>query len=156
MSRKRKAVVRDITPDYKFNSVRLSKFINCLMLKGKKSLAEKIVYGAFDIIKDKTEKDPMEVFEGALKNATPQVKVVSKRLGGSNYQVPREIEAKEGQAMVFRWIIGFARTRKEDTMSKRLAEELIAANKGEGASVKKKDETHKMAEANRAFAHIRW
>ncbi len=156
MSRRRKAVERKITPDYKYNSVKLSKFINNLMLKGKKSLAEQIVYDAFDIIKDKTEKDPMEVFEGALKNATPQVKVVSKRLGGSNYQVPREIGQKEGQAMVFRWLINFARTRKENTMSKRLAEELMAANNGEGASVKKKDETHKMAEANRAFAHIRW
>ncbi len=156
MSRRRKAVERKITPDYKYNSVKLSKFINNLMLKGKKSLAEQIVYDAFDIIKEKTEKDPIDVFEGALRNATPQVKVVSKRLGGSNYQVPREIGLKEGQAMVFRWLINFARTRKENTMSKRLAEELMAANNGEGASVKKKDETHKMAEANRAFAHIRW
>jgi len=156
MSRKRRAVERKITPDFKYKSVKVSKFINNIMHCGKKSLAEKIVYRAFEIVKEDLKKDPLEVFEVAVKNATPQVKVVSKRIGGSNYQVPREINAKEGQAIVFRWLINYARTRKETTMSKRLAGELLSAYKNEGASIKKKDETHKMAEANRAFAHLRW
>jgi len=156
MPRKRKAIVREVLPDPKYNDVIVTKFMNCLMVKGKKSLAEKIVYGAFDIIHQKTKQEPLEVFKGALDNVRPLVKVVSRRVGGSNYQIPSEVNEKNGRAVAFRWIIGYARARSEKTMMEKLAAELMAAYKKEGASIKKREDTHKMAEANKAFAHLRW
>lgn len=156
MPRKRKAVVREVLPDPKYNDVVLTKFMNCLMVKGKKSLAEKIVYGAFDIIQKKTKQEPLEVFKVALDNVRPLVKVVSRRVGGSTYQIPTEVNEKNGRAVAFRWVIGYARARSEKTMMEKLAAELMAAYKKEGASIKKREDTHKMAEANKAFAHLRW
>ena len=156
MSRKRKAVVREVLPDPKYNDVVLTKFMNCLMLSGKKSLAEKIVYGAFDLIEQRMKQPPLEVFKTALENVRPMVKVVSRRVGGSSYQIPMEVNEKNGRALAFRWIIAFARARSEKTMIEKLAAEIMAAHKKEGASVKKREETHRMAEANKAFAHLRW
>ncbi len=156
MPRKRKATLLDVLPDPVYNDLVLSKFMNCLMVKGKKSLAEKIVYGAFDIIKEKTDQEPLEVFKIALENVRPMVKVVSRRVGGSNYQIPTEVTEKSGRAIAFRWIIGNSRKRSEKTMMEKLAAELIAASKKEGPSIRKREDTHKMAEANKAFAHLRW
>jgi len=147
---------REILPDPEFRNLVLSKFINCIMKEGKKSIAEKIVYGSLDILKEKIKKDPIEIFETAIRNVKPQVRVLSKRIGGSNYQVPREVNSKNGQAIAFRWIIGYARGRKENSMEKRLAAELLASYNNEGSSIKKREDTHKMAEANKAFAHLRW
>ncbi len=156
MPRKRKATLQEVLPDPVYNDVVLTKFMNCLMVKGKKSLAEKIVYGAFDIIKEKTKQEPLEVFKTALENARPLVKVVSRRVGGSNYQIPTEVTEKAGSAIAFRWLIGYARARSEKTMMEKLAAELMAAYKKEGSTIKKREDTHKMAEANKAFAHLRW
>ncbi|HOC94744.1 MAG TPA: 30S ribosomal protein S7 [Candidatus Cloacimonadota bacterium] len=156
MPRKRKAVVREVLPDPKYNDLVLSKFMNCLMKQGKKSLAEKIVYDAFDIISEKTKQPPLEVFKTALENVRPLVKVVSRRVGGQNYQIPLEVNEKNGRALAFRWLISYARARSEKTMTEKLAAELMAAYKKEGASIKKREDTHKMADANRAFAHLRW
>ncbi|HOD59344.1 MAG TPA: 30S ribosomal protein S7 [Candidatus Syntrophosphaera sp.] len=156
MPRKKKAVIREVLPDPIYQDVVLSKFINCLMKKGKKSIAEKIVYGAFDIIEEKTKQPPLEVFKTAINNVRPQLKVVSRRVGGSNYQIPMEVSEKNGQALAFRWIISYARARNEKSMEEKLAAELIAASKNEGASIKKREDTHKMAEANKAFAHLRF
>ena len=156
MSRRRKQMERVILPDPKYKNVVLSKFINSVMLEGKKSLSEKIVYGALDIIAEKTDKDPLEVFLEALINARPLIKIVSRRIGGANYQVPTEVTPKNAQAMTFRWIISIARKRSEKTMTERLAAELLACFKKEGSTMKKREETHKMAEANKAFAHFRF
>jgi len=156
MARKRKKISREILPDPKYNDLKVTKFINCIMVDGKKSIAEKIVYGAFDIINEKTNKDPLEIFLKAINNVRPLVKVVSKRVGGQNYQVPLPVTDKIGQAIAFRWIIGFSRKRSEKTMIERLAAELMACEKNEGSSIKKKGDTHKMAESNKAFAHLRW
>ena len=156
MPRKKKAVIREVLPDPIYQDVVLSKFINCLMKKGKKSIAEKIVYGAFDIIEEKTKQPPLEVFKTAINNVRPQLKVVSRRVGGSNYQIPMEVSEKNGQALAFRWIISYARARNEKSMEEKLAAELIAASKNEGASIKKREDTHKMADANKAFAHLRF
>lgn len=156
MPRKRKAVVREVLPDPKFNDVVVTKFMNCLMKQGKKSVAEKIVYGAFDIIREKTKQEPLEVFKTALDNVRPLVKVVSRRVGGSNYQIPMEVNEKNGRALAFRWLISYARNRSEKSMTEKLAAELIAAFKKEGSSIKKREDTHKMADANKAFAHLRW
>ena len=156
MPRKRKAVVREVLPDPKYNDVTLTKFMNNLMVGGKKSLAEKIVYGAFDIIEEKTKQPPLEVFNTAIDNVRPLVKVVSRRVGGSNYQIPLEVNEKNGQALAFRWLISYARARNEKTMIEKLAAELMAAYKKEGASIMKREDTHNMAEANKAFAHLRW
>ena len=155
MSRRRKQLEREIFPDPKYKSVVLSKFINTVMKEGKKSLAEKIVYDALSILADKTKEEPLDVFIQALDNVRPLIKVVSRRIGGSNYQVPKEVNHKNAQAMAFRWIISYARTRSEKTMVERLAGELLAAYKKEGASIKKREDVHKMAEANKAFAHFR-
>ncbi len=156
MPRKKKAVVREVLPDPIYQDVVLSKFINCVMKKGKKSIAEKIVYGAFNIIEEKTKQPPLEVYKTAINNVRPQLKVVSRRVGGSNYQIPMEVSEKNGQALAFRWIITYARARNEKSMDEKLAAELIAASKNEGASIKKREDTHKMAEANKAFAHLRF
>ncbi|MFO8145555.1 MAG: 30S ribosomal protein S7 [Candidatus Syntrophosphaera sp.] len=155
MPRKKKAVLREVLPDPKYNDVIVTKFMNCLMKKGKKSIAEGIVYGAFEIIEKKTKEPPLEVFKTALENVRPLVKVVSRRVGGSNYQIPTEVNDKNGQALAFRWLISYARARSENTMIERLAAELIAAYKKEGASIKKREDTHRMAESNKAFAHLR-
>ena len=156
MARKKKSVKREILPDPKYNDIKVTKFINCVMRQGKKSIAENIVYGAFDIVAEKTKKDPLEVFLQALENVRPVVKVVSKRVGGQNYQVPLEVNDKNGQAIAFRWLISYAKGRSEKNMEQKLAAEFIAAYNKEGASIKKREDTHKMAEANKAFAHLRW
>jgi small subunit ribosomal protein S7 len=156
MPRKRRAVTRVVLPDPKYNDIIVTKFMNCVMKRGKKSVAEKIVYGAFEIIADKTKLDALEVFKTALENVRPLVKVMSRRVGGSNYQIPTEVNEKNGRAIAFRWIISYARNRSEKTMRDKLAGELMAAYKKEGNSIKKREDTHKMAEANKAFAHLRW
>ncbi len=142
-------------PDFKFNSVKVAKFINYVMLDGKKNTARKIVYGAFEIIKEKANKDnPLEVFDAAIKNVGPTMEVRTRRIGGANYQVPREVRPERRQALAFRWILEAARNGKGKPMANRLADELISASKGEGSAVTKRDNTHKMAEANKAFAHF--
>ncbi len=156
MSRRKKIKENVILPDPKYHSTVLSKFINTIMLKGKKSLAEKIVYEALEQLAQKTKEDPLESFLTAVNNVKPLIKVVSRRVGGSTYQVPIEVNAKNAQALAFRWIITYSRKRSEKTMVDRLAAELYAAYKKEGASIKKREDTHKMAEANKAFAHLRF
>lgn len=144
-------------PDPLYNSERLQKFINNVMWDGKKTAASKVVYGAFDIIKEKTANpNPLEVFDLAIKNASPVMEVRSRRIGGANYQVPREVRPERRLALATRWIVGAARSGKGRPMAVKLADELIAASKGEGAAVKKRDDTHKMAESNKAFAHFAW
>jgi small subunit ribosomal protein S7 len=156
MPRKKRAVLREVLPDPKYNDIIVTKFMNCVMKRGKKSVAEKIVYGAFEIIAERTKLDALEVFKTALENVRPMVKVMSRRVGGSNYQIPTEVNEKNGRAIAFRWIISYARARSEKTMRDKLAGELMAAYKKEGNSIKKREDTHKMAEANKAFAHLRW
>lgn len=148
---------RNIQPDRVYNSIVLEQFINYVMLDGKKTTARSVVYGALDIIKDKAKaKDPMEVFNGALKNAGPLMEVKSRRIGGANYQVPIEVPAKRRTALAMRWILEAARGKKGTTMAERLANELMEANNNEGEVIKKKENVHKMAEANKAFAHFAW
>ena len=143
--------------DRVYNSVKLSKFINCLMWDGKKATAEGIAYKALDIIKEKTENpNPLEIFDLALKNTGPTMEVRSRRIGGANYQVPREVRPERRLALSIRWMLEAARAKIGSSMEIRLAHELIAASKGEGAAVKKRDDTHRMAEANKAFAHFAW
>lgn len=156
MARKRKSGRSEILPDPKHHSIKVTKFINCIMMKGKKSVAEKIVYGALEKIGEKTQKEPLEVFLQALDNVRPIVKVVSKRVGGQNYQVPLQVTDKAGQAIAFRWVISFSKKRSEKSMTDKLAGELLSAYNKEGASIKKREDTHKMAESNKAFAHLRW
>lgn len=156
MGRKTKIKEREIIPDPTYNSVLISKFINKMMLHGKKSKAETILMKAFDIIERKLNKNPKEVFEKALENVKPQIEVRSKRVGGSTYQVPTEVPAKKQISLAMRWIINFARKRKEKTMADKLSTELIEAYNRKGDSFKKKEDTHKMAEANKAFAHFKW
>ena len=156
MPRRREVPVRHINPDPKFHDAVLAKFINVLMYDGKKSIAERIVYGALDQIAQKSGDDPIKVFKKALDNVRPQLEVKSRRVGGSNYQVPVEIRPKRKQALAMRWIISFARNRGELTMIDKLAGELLDAANNRGSAVKKKDDTHRMAEANKAFAHYRW
>ena len=146
---------REILPDVKFGNVVIAKFINNIMLQGKKSVAESIVYGAFDIITEKGQ-DPVAVFTKAMNNVRPVLKVKSRRVGGSTYQIPLEVRPEERDALAMRWIIGFSRKRKGNTMRARLAAEFMDAARNEGSSVKKKEDTHKMADANKAFAHYRW
>jgi small subunit ribosomal protein S7 len=156
MPRKRVVAKRDPMPDPKYKSVLASKFINNMMKKGKKSTAQTILYDSFDIIRSKTKGDPLEVFLKALENVKPAVEVKSRRVGGSTYQVPQEVRPARRQALSIRWIIGYARARGEKTMAAKLAGELMDAANGRGAAMKKKDDTHRMAEANKAFAHYRW
>ncbi len=155
---RRKVTNRNIPkPDIKYSSERLAKFINCIMWDGKKEVARGIVYRALDIIKEKEKvTDPLEVFEAALRNTAPLMEVRSRRIGGANYQVPREVRPERRLALSIRWMVGAARGGKGRPIADRLADELIAASKGEGAAVKKKDDTHKMAESNKAFAHFAW
>lgn len=154
--RRRRASKREILPDPKYNSVKITKFINVLMLRGKKSKAEKIVYKSLDILGEKTGKKPIEVFEKAIENARPLLEVKPRRVGGATYQIPIEVEQQRSLALVFRWIRDFARTRKGKPMHEKLAEELLDAFNGTGTAIKKREDTHKMAEANKAFSHYRW
>ena len=154
--RKRRAEKRYIKPDPKFNDVLVAKFINYLMWDGKKSTSRKMVYESFDIIEKKTKKPAIEVFKKAVNNVQPLVEVRSRRVGGATYQVPMEVRAERRFALALRWLRNYARDRKDKSMASKLAAELIAASNGEGPSVKKKDDTHRMAEANKAFAHFKW
>ena len=156
MSRRRRAEKREILPDPKFKDLVLSKFMNNLMLDGKKSVSEKIVYGAFDEIENKMKRPPLEVFHEALDNIKPSVEVRSRRVGGATYQVPVEVRPQRREALAIRWLIKASRDRNEKTMKDRLASELIEAVNTKGSAVKKREDTHKMAEANKAFSHYRW
>lgn len=156
MSRRHSAEKREILPDPKFGDVVLSKFINSVMLDGKKSVAERIVYGALDRLGDRGGKDPVRMFHEALDNVKPHLEVRSRRVGGATYQVPVEVRAERAQALAFRWLIETARKRSENTMVERLSSELTDAANNRGAAVKKREDTHRMAEANRAFSHYRW
>lgn len=156
MPRKGPAPKRQILPDPKFNSKVLARFINKVMLCGKKSTAERITYDALELIQEKMGKDPMDVFSQALSNAMPLVEVRPRRVGGATYQVPMEVRPDRRQAMAMRWLIGFARKRPGRSMEEKLAGELMDASNNLGASIKKREDTHKMAEANKAFAHYRW
>jgi small subunit ribosomal protein S7 len=154
--RKRRAEKRYIKADPKFNDVLVAKFINYIMWDGKKTTSRKIVYESFDMLEQKTKKPALEVFKKAVSNVQPFIEVRSRRVGGATYQVPMEVRAERRIALAFRWLRNYSRDRKEKTMAQRLAAELLAASNGEGASVKKKDDVHRMAEANKAFAHFKW
>jgi small subunit ribosomal protein S7 len=156
MSRRRQAEKREILPDPKYGDLVLAKFTNVLMLQGKKSVAERIVYGAFDMIQRRASQDPLKVFHEALTNVRPAIEVRSRRVGGATYQVPIEVRPERSQALGIRWIISIARGRSENTMEERLGGELLDAANNRGAAVKKREDTHRMAEANRAFSHYRW
>lgn len=156
MPRRREVPVRVVIPDSRYNSKLVAKFINSLMRDGKKSVAEKIMYGAFDQIEQKTKESPVKIFEQAVENVRPMIEVKSRRVGGSTYQVPTEIRPQRRTALAIRWIISYARGRSERGMAYKLASELLDAANSRGAAVKKKEDTHRMAEANKAFAHYRW
>ena len=156
MSRRRRAEKREILPDPKFGDRIISKFTNSLMLDGKKSVAERIIYGALDDISQKMGDDPVKVFHSAIDNIKPHLEVRSRRVGGATYQVPIEVRTVRAQALAFRWLIGSARKRSENTMVERLSRELMDAANNRGTAVKKREDTHRMAEANKAFSHYRW
>jgi len=156
MSRRHAAEKREILPDPKFKDLVVAKFTNSLMLAGKKSTAEKIIYGAFNIIEKKAGGDPLKVFHEAIDNVKPTLEVRSRRVGGATYQVPIEVRALRRQALAIRWIVELARDRSENTMTERLSAELLDASNNRGAAVKKREDTHRMAEANKAFSHYRW
>ena len=156
MSRRHKAEKREIIPDPKFNDPIVTKFMNSVMKEGKKSVAEAIVYGALDTMEQKARRNPLEMFHEALKNVMPSIEVRSRRVGGATYQVPVEVRPDRRQALAIRWIISAARGRNENTMSERLSSELMDAASNRGTAVKKREDTHRMAEANRAFSHYRW
>ena len=155
MSRRRRAERRVVPPDPVFNNVELARFINSVMQKGKKTTVQRIIYNAFDIIKEQANREPLEVFQQALRNATPMVEVRPKRVGGATYQVPQELRPVRSEALAIRWLIRGARSRKGKPMRQGLAEELMEASRGEGTAVRRKEELHRMAEANRAFVHYR-
>lgn len=156
MSRNRKAPKRVILPDPVFKNVRLTKFMNRVMQRGKKSIAENIVYSAFEIIREKTGKEPLDVFNQAMENAMPSIEVRARRVGGATYQVPTEVRETRRESLGMRWLLAAARSRSGNTMRERLAAELMDAANGAGSACKKKEDTHRMAEANKAFAHYRW
>ena len=156
MSRRHRAEKRPVLPDPKFNDAVVSKFMSCLMYDGKRSVAEKIVYGAFDKIESKSGNEPVKVFHDALENVRPHLEVRSRRVGGATYQVPVEVRSERAQALAIRWLIDSSRKRGEITMVDRLSAELLDASNNRGNAVKKREDTHKMAEANRAFSHYRW
>ncbi len=156
MSRRHSAEKREVNPDPKFGNIIVTKFMNSIMYDGKKSAAESIVYGAFDMIEQKTKQGPLQVFEQALENVMPTIEVRSRRVGGATYQVPVEVRSVRRQALGLRWIISAARERNEKTMTERLAAELLDASNNRGNAVKKREDVHRMAEANRAFSHYRW
>lgn len=155
MPRKGRVTKRVTTPDPKYNDQIVAKFVNCIMRRGKKSLAESIFYDSLDIVNKSTKKDSLEVFKQALDNVKPVLEVKSKRIGGATYQVPIEVSSDRRTSLAMRWIINYAKARKGKSMGEKLAQEIIDASKGEGTSVKKKEDVHKMAEANKAFAHYR-
>ncbi len=156
MPRKREVRKREVLPDPKFRDAMIAKFINGLMRRGKKGLAERIFYGSLDIIKDRTHSDPIKIFSQAMDNVKPLIEVRPRRVGGAPYQVPVEVRPERKTALAIRWIIGYAKARSEKTMEEKLSGELIDAANSRGAAIKKKEDTHKMAEANKAFAHYRW
>jgi small subunit ribosomal protein S7 len=156
MSRRKKRIERKIPPDFVYNSELVSKFINYIMRRGKKVTARKIVYGAFEIIRKKTKQDPLEVFQKAIANTSPQLEVKPRRIGGATYQVPVEVPDYRRITLAMKWMILGAKQKRGKPMKEKLAEEIIAASKGEGFAVKKKEDLHKMAEANKAFAHFAW
>ena len=156
MSRRHRADKREIIPDPKYHSDVVSKFMNSVMGAGKKSVAEKIVYGAFDIVEEKTKQDPLSVFRQALDNVMPTIEVRSRRVGGATYQVPVEVRVDRRQALAIRWLLTAARSRNERTMTEKLSGELLDASNNRGTAVKKREDTHRMAEANKAFSHYRW
>lgn len=156
MSRRHRAEKREIIPDAKFGDIIVTKFMNSVMYDGKKSTAEGIVYGAFDIIESRAKTDPLEVFKQALDNVAPAIEVRSRRVGGATYQVPVEVRPERRQALAIRWLIQAARARNDKTMVDRLSAELLDASNNRGSAVKKREDTHRMAEANRAFSHYRW
>ena len=156
MSRRRAAVKREVIPDAKFGDTVLAKFINSIMIQGKKGVSERIVYGALDRISQKVSQDPVKVFHDAIENIKPTVEVRSRRVGGATYQVPVEVRLERRQALAFRWLVSNARGRNETTMVDRLSNELMDAASNRGGAVKKREDTHRMAEANRAFSHYRW
>ena len=156
MPRRREVPERPVLADSRYNNRLVSKFINCIMHDGKKSVAESILYGAFDIIEKKTNEAPLKIFEQAVENVRPMIEVKSRRVGGSTYQVPTEIRPSRRMALGIRWIISYARARSEKGLANKLAGELLDAANKRGASIKKKEDTHKMADANKAFAHFRW
>lgn len=156
MSRRRAAIKKEILPDHKFKDKILMKFMNRVMLNGKKSVSEKIVYSALNIVSEKTNKKPIEFFHGALDNVKPGLEVRSRRVGGATYQVPMEVRPIRAQALAMKWIVSSARKRSEKTMQERIANELIDAFNNKGNAVKKREDAHKMADANRAFSHFRW
>ena len=156
MPRRAAAVRREVQPDAKYNNRLVTQLINKVLLDGKKSVAEGIVYGAFDIVAEKTGQDPIAVFKKAMENIRPTLETKSKRVGGAKYQVPIEVNSRRSTTLAIRWLVDFSRKRKENTMAQRLANEIIDASENTGAAVKKREDTYKMAEANRAFAHYRW
>ena len=156
MPRRGNVPKREILPDPMYNSVLVTKLVNSIMLDGKKGVAQKVVYGAFDIIKDKTGNEPLEVFTQAMENIMPVLETKTRRVGGANYQVPMEVRPARRQTLGLRWLTTYSRSRGERTMAERLAAELMDAANNTGAAVKKREDTHKMAEANKAFAHFRW
>ena len=156
MARRRAAEKREVLPDPKFGDLVVNKFMNSVMIHGKKSIAENIVYGAFDLIEGKTKRNPLEVFHEAMANVKPHLEVRSRRVGGATYQVPMEVRPARAQSLAIRWIIAMAKKRTENTMTERLCGELLDASQNKGAATKKREDTHKMADANKAFAHYRW
>ncbi|HYG88030.1 30S ribosomal protein S7 [Azospirillum sp.] len=156
MSRRRRADKREVLPDAKYGDRVLTKFMNCLMFDGKKSVAEQIVYGALERVEGKAKADPVQVFHDALSNVKPHLEVRSRRVGGATYQVPVEVRSDRAQALAIRWLINAARARSENTMTERLSGELLDAANQRGTAVKKREDTHRMAEANKAFSHYRW
>ena len=156
MPRRGNVPKREVLPDPLYNSVLVTKLVNSIMLDGKKGVAQKVVYGAFDIVKEQTEKDPLEVFSAAMENVMPSLEVKARRVGGATYQVPMEVRPERRQTLALRWLTAYSRKRSERTMKERLAGELMDAANNVGSAVKKRDEMHKNAEANKAFAHFRW
>ena len=156
MSRKHKADIREVLPDPKFQDVVVSKFVNTLMIGGKKSVAEKIFYGALDIVQEKTGEEPLKVFKKALSNVKPAVEVKSRRIGGATYQIPVEVRPARRQSLALRWLKEYSSSRSGKTMMQKLADEIIDASQNRGGSVKKREDVYKMAEANKAFAHLKW
>ena len=156
MSRRHSAEKREIIPDAKYGDIVLTKFMNSIMYEGKKSVAERIVYGAFDIVENRARANPIEVFRAALDNVAPAIEVRSRRVGGATYQVPVEVRPARATTLALRWLVDFSRQRREKTMTERLANEILDASNGLGAAVKRREDMHKMAESNRAFAHYRW
>jgi len=156
MPRRKRVIKRDLLPDPKYGNVLVTRFINGLLRRGKRSVAEGILYDALEQIREKIKSDPLDVFQKAVRNVEPTVEVKSRRVGGSTYQVPVEVRSSRREALAIRWIVSYAGSRSEKSMADKLAGELLAAAKGEGSAIKKRDDTHRMAEANKAFAHFRW